>query len=178
MANSIKLGGDRVRQLRKALSDDAPAIDLRITGVLRKGSSVPERATERDEFQVGDKLIGSYIATDHRFLHARLHLERNPNPEPSSSSAPPLLATADDDQHLNPHGRVGGSWELDTTHMQPSGYVLTLRVVDRTLLGTSTVTRWSGSISIDFWLAPARAEPVSALSAAASGRGFSHVRGA
>lgn len=58
--------------------------------------------------------------------------------------------------------------------MQPSDYVLTLRVVDRTLLDSS-VPRWSSEVSIHFRLAPA-IEPISAVSATSSGRGFSHVR--
>jgi hypothetical protein len=156
VAYSIDVGSERVRQLKKALGDDAPALDLRITGVIRKGSSVATPAAECDEIHVGDKLIGSYVAIDRHFLHARLHLQRNPNPNPPSSSAPPQLLGVADNDDLNPYGQVGGSWELDTTHMQPSGYTLTLRVFDRTLLGSSTITRWSGSIALDFHLAPPR----------------------
>jgi hypothetical protein len=149
VANSIDV------ELGVARGDEASAIDLRITGVIREGSSVATAMCEGDEIRVGDKLLGSYVATDRHFLHARLHLQRTPIAHPPSSSAPPL-GIADDDRHLNPSGQVIGTWELDTTHMQPSSYTLTLRVVDRTLLGGSTVTRWSGSVAIDFQLAPAR----------------------
>jgi hypothetical protein len=158
--------------LKRALSEESPPIDLRITAVIRSGSYVATPASIDDELHVGDKLIGSYVTTDRHFLHARLHLQRNPDPNPPRSSAP-LLGLANDD-HLNPAGHVGGSWELDTTHMQPSDYVLTLRVVDRTLLDSS-VPRWSSSVSIHFRLEPA-SEPISAVSATSSRRGFSHVR--
>lgn len=170
MANSIDLGGGRVRQFKEALGYDGPALDLRITAVVRRGSSTPTPASNVDEFHVGDRLIGTFVATDRHFLRARLHLQRKSDPNPPRPSAP--LLGVEDDRHLDPHGHAGGTWELDTTHMQPSDYVLTLQAVDRTLLDSGSVTRWSGSAAIDFRLAP----PISAFSATARGRGFSHVR--
>lgn len=108
MANSIDVGSGGVRRLKRALSDESPPIDLRIIAVIRSGSTVPTPASVDDEFHVGDKLIGSYVASARRFLHARLHLRRHPDPNPPRSSAPPLLGLANDD-HLNPTGHIGGN---------------------------------------------------------------------
>lgn len=177
MANSIDVGGARLRQMKKALGDNAPATDLRITAVIRKGASEATPATSADHFHVGDRLIGSYVAIERHFLRVRLHLQPESTPEsaqPPSDS--PLLGVVDDDHHLDAPGRSSSSWELDTTHMQPGGYVLLLQVVDRTRLASGVVTRWSDSVAIGFRLAPAPAETLSALSATPIERGFSHAR--
>lgn len=176
MANSIDFGSARARQIKKALGDETRGLDLRVTAVIRRASTEATPASSADEFQVGDKLIGTYVATDRHFLRARLHLQRKSAPIPPRSSTPLLGVGEDDGRELDPRGDAGGTWELDTTHMQPSDYVLTLEVVDRTLLDSGSVTRWSGSVAIDFRLSPAREQPASALSATTSRRGFSHVR--
>ncbi|HLT40423.1 MAG TPA: hypothetical protein VK034_29290 [Enhygromyxa sp.] len=138
-------------RLPVALGDDSRVIDLRITGVIREGANVVTPVADCDELHIGDRLIGSYIASGLREGRVRLHVRANPSPcsrptdMPSSNDAP------------------DGSWELHTTNMRPGGYTLTLQLVDPTSAGCR------GSVALDFWLvgrlvgrAPERLEPAAA----------------
>jgi hypothetical protein len=121
---------------------EAPAIDLRITGVIREGSNAITPVFEGDELYVGDRLIGSYVAADRRNRAVRLRIQPSPHPRPGASSP----TSVEDDARSR-----DGSWELHTANMRPCGYTLTLRLLEPTSDGS---TRCCGSAMIDFRLEP------------------------
>lgn len=143
MANPVNFGSARLRQLRAPL-DHGPALDLRITGVIREGSNSVTPVAECEGVHVGDRLLGSYAATASH--HGRARLQIRPSTRPCTN-APKLPEPSDDERSPT------GSWELDTTHMRPRGYTLSLRILDRSLAET---TRCYGSIALDFHLHPRR----------------------
>ncbi len=135
------------------LDNEQPKADLRITGVVRKGANVVTPAGDCGKFHVGDKLVGTYVATDVNFGSAGLVLQPNPTPSPPVPVTPPvLLGVSSYVGGLNPYGEFGGSWELDTTGMRPCGYTLTLAVVDRTIVDSSTLDHWRNSMTVGFCL--------------------------
>src|SRR5690606_34014891 len=106
-----------------------------------------------DKFFVGDKLIGTYVATDQHFGQANLMLQPDPTPNPPAPvQSPTLLGVRSYDGGLNPYGEAGGSWELDTTDMRPCGYTLTLDVIDRTIVNSSTASHWRQPVTVGFCL--------------------------
>lgn len=136
----------KVARLPVTQSDDAPELDLRITGVIREGSNEITPSADCEQLFVGDTLIGSYVATDRR-CRVRLHVGTTP---PASSRPSPVWPA------IGSPRAPDGTWELHTANMQPSSYTLTLRTVDRALAGDSTPC--CGSVALDFRLEP-RAAP-------------------
>lgn len=143
MANPVDFGSARFRHLHAHL-DHGPAIDLRITGVIREGSNSVTPAAECDAVHVGDRLLGDYVATAGHRGRARLQVQPAP---PPWTIAPKLPESSDDEREPS------GTWELDTSHMRPSGYTLSLQILGRSPVGTS---RCYGSVALNFFLQPRR----------------------
>jgi hypothetical protein len=145
--------GSMRQSVRVHIDNQRPHAELRITGVMRKGTNQVVAVGECDKFAVGDKLIGTYVATDKHFARANLIVRPDPRPAAQAViSAPVMRGVSRYAGGLNPFGERGSTWELDTTNMRPCGYTLTLDVVDRTIVDSSTVEHWRTAVTVGFSL--------------------------
>jgi hypothetical protein len=80
------------------------------------------------DFKVGDKIDGSYWASDNEALdHVAFSLEPFPKFIGHAVTSPPSLTSQ------------SGTWQLDTTGLAPCGYVVRLDAVDRTIVNSGGV---------------------------------------
>lgn len=142
MSNPVDLATPRPGDL-EATPDRGSTIIVRITGVIREGSHEVTPINDCDGLHVGDRLIGRYVApTGHR---GRACLQVQPTPTSSTTREPPI---ADDPE-------TSGTWELDTTHMRPRRYSVSLRILDGALVGSP---RCYSSVAVEFCLQPRLSE--------------------
>ncbi|MFN2255048.1 MAG: hypothetical protein ACK2U6_12475 [Candidatus Promineifilaceae bacterium] len=90
------------------------------------------------DFTIGDVINGTYEATDNHFRQLTLSVEpalggsfTTPAPLPAGSTMP---LTRTYDGGVSTFGEAG-NWSLDTSGMPQCGYVIRLRVWDRTIVG-------------------------------------------
>ena len=133
------------------LDEVAPVTTLAITEFARNGVTYPAEGCMK--FQQGDLLIGTYSATDQHFRYLELILEP-PSPLGVTPSPAQVLPIA-------PSTGVSGTWHLDTTNLDPGGYVVRLRAGDATIVSgypvgwESPSSRWVPASS-DQWPAATR----------------------
>jgi hypothetical protein len=115
------------------LDETRPVPDLEITEFVRNGVTHPAEGCMK--FQQGDLLIGTYSATD---LHFRfLELILDPPSPLGVTPTPPAVAP------VRPSTGVSGTWQLDTTNLDPCGYVVRMRTWDTTIVSEDPVG-WEG----------------------------------
>jgi hypothetical protein len=90
------------------------------------------------DFTIGDVINGTYEATDNHFRQLTLSVEpalggsfTSPAPLPAGSTMPLTRTYAGG---VSTFGEAG-NWSLDTSGMPQCGYVIRLRVWDRTIVG-------------------------------------------
>lgn len=89
-----------------------------------------------DSLAVGrDLLIGTYSATDAHFRVLELILDP---PSPLGVTPTPSVV-----EPVRPSTGVSGSWQLDTTNLDPCGYVVRMRTWDTTIVSEDPVG-WEG----------------------------------
>jgi hypothetical protein len=113
------------------------------------GSTEP--ASECGKFTVGDTIHGSYSASDEHFRRLSFGVQpgshaKGATIDPSSRSYPTV-----------PTSGESGTWTLDTSGMDPCGYIARLHVHDRTIVNSGHVG-WNAGSSAGFCL---EAEPES-----------------
>lgn len=106
------------------LDETPPVSALAITEFVRNGVTYPAEGCMR--FQQGDLLIGTYSATDLHFRYLELILDP-PNLLGVAPSPSQVLPVA-------PSTGVSGTWQLDTTNLDPCGYVVRLPSWDATIV--------------------------------------------
>jgi hypothetical protein len=114
--------------------DETPPVPLlQITEFVRDGVTYPAEGCMK--FKQRDLLIGTYSATDLHFRKLELILDP-PSPmgvTPTPSSVVPAP----------PSTGVSGSWQLDTTNLDPCGYVVRMRTWDATIVSEDPIG-WEG----------------------------------
>jgi hypothetical protein len=129
------------------LDERAPSAAVAITGFSRDGGPV-NPAVSCGTFQVGDVLHGTYSTFDAEGHFSRLSLRVEPagpangaTVNPASRSYPALVPTIGEN----------GTWTLDTSPMDPCGYVIYLDVSDRTIVHSGSLG-WDNHASAGFCL--------------------------
>jgi hypothetical protein len=122
------------------LDEIAPATTLDIVEFVRNGVTHPAAGCMK--FQQGDLLIGTYSATDvhFRFLELILDPPSLLGVTPSPSQVLPVA----------PSTGVSGTWQLDTTNLDPCGYVVRLRAWDATIVSGSASGWESAELAVGF----------------------------
>jgi hypothetical protein len=122
------------------LDEIAPATTLDIVEFVRNGVTHPAAGCMK--FQQGDLLIGTYSATDlhFRFLELILDPPSLLGVTPSPSQVLPVA----------PSTGVSGTWQLDTTNLDPCGYVVRLRAWDATIVSGSAIGWESAELAVGF----------------------------
>lgn len=130
------------------LDEIAPKADVTITGFSRGGGPV-QPAIDCATLQKGDIIHGQYTALDPDGHFGSLSLTVQPSGpahgatvNPSSRSYP-VVST---------NGEVG-NWTLDTSAMDPCGYVVRLNVADRTIVHSNAAISWTDEDFVGFCLA-------------------------
>lgn len=124
------------------LDQKAPDVKIWITDYDRNGSN--NQAKNCDTFQVGDVIHGQYSVSDEHFGSLSLQVEPDlPGNTiiltPTSRSYPTVPTTGET-----------GKWTLDTSKMQPCGYVVRIFVTDRTIVSCNG--GWPNKDSVGFCL--------------------------
>ncbi len=133
------------RQTIKVFLDEvAPTAKLKITGFTRGGGPVIA-ATDCDTLQKGDIIHGTYESLDEHFGSLSMTIEppshvHGAAVDPSSRAFPVVPTTGE-----------SGTWTLDTSLMDPCGYVIRLSTADRTLVNSSG-TGWTNADFVGFCL--------------------------
>ena len=122
------------------LDEIAPVSTLAITEFVRNGVTHP--ATGCMKFQQGDLLIGTYSATDLHFRLVELILDP---PSPLGVAPSPSLVVP-----VAPSTGVSGTWQLDTTNLDPCGYVVRLRSWDATIVSGGSSGWESAELAVGF----------------------------
>lgn len=104
-----------------------PAID--ITHFSTDGGVTWQAALACGEFAPGVWIKGTYSVTDEHFRILSLIVEPS-GPAGGATPSPSLRSYP-----MVPTGGEAGTWTLDTSPMQPCGYVVRLDVYDRTIVG-------------------------------------------
>ncbi len=131
-------------QVAVRLDEDPPAAAVSITGFTRGGGPL-HPALPCGKFLPGDIIHGSYAAGDEHFGRLVLSVEpaapaHGAAPSPSQRSYPIVPTTGE-----------SGSWSLDTSGMDPCGYIVRLWVRDRTIVNSGSIG-WHSSDSVGFCL--------------------------
>ncbi|MDT4966783.1 MAG: hypothetical protein QOJ64_1520, partial [Acidobacteriota bacterium] len=135
------------RQSVKVFLDEIPPeADVKITGFTRGGGPL-QPSVDCATLQKGDIIHGEYTALDEHFSSLSLTVQPSGIPgahgatvNPPSRSYPIPVPTT---------GEVG-TWTLDTSTMDPCGYVVRLVVSDRTIVSGSG--GWSSEDFVGFCL--------------------------
>ncbi len=140
------MGSARVRQRHAATVDRGSTVELRITGVIRAGSFEVTPVAECARLHVGDRLIGCWLAPAGHRGRPRLQVQLSSTTEPSSGAFERASQPPSDGLESS-----RGTWELDTTHMRPRRYGVSLRLVGGSQIGD---TPSYGSVAVEFRLEP------------------------
>ena len=129
------------------LDQNAPSANVAITGYSHGGGPV-QPAESCGKFQVGDVIHGTYSTVDaeshfNSFSLGVLPSGNAVNPAGGSYPIPPVSTNG-----------AAGTWTLDTTGMEPCGYVVELVVNDRTIVNSGSIG-WYNDNSAGFCLDPA-----------------------
>lgn len=139
---SCASGGTRSNVI-VCLDNAAPSAHVAITGYLPAGASgTPIPASNCGTFMKKEKIVGTYSTYD-AHLHWRtksLHVEPT---GPAHGAAPVITILST--------GAAGenGTWELDTSGMDPCGYIMYLWTEDRTIVDSGTIG-WENGHSCGF----------------------------
>lgn len=133
------------------LDEVAPTANIQITGFSRGGGPV-QPAVECSTFQVDDVIYGTYVVSDQHFNRLTLTVEPT-GPASGATISPPSKAYP-----IVPTTGEMGTWSLDTSGMQPCGYIVRLWVEDRTIVNSGFIG-WENHDSIGFCLETAPEEP-------------------
>ncbi|MCX6676539.1 MAG: hypothetical protein NTU95_01160 [Methanothrix sp.] len=109
------------------LDQEAPKTKIAITEFSRNGGP-KQKAKSCDTFQIGDIIYGTYEVSDEHFRTLELSVEpsgfaHGSHVIPGSRSYPDVPTIGE-----------SGEWHLDTTNMEPCGYVVRIRSWDRTIV--------------------------------------------
>jgi hypothetical protein len=126
------------------LDEQAPTASIAITGFSRGGGPV-QPAAKCGKFLVDDVLHGTYSTSDEHFRILYLWVEpsgpaHGASPNPSQRKFPVVPTTGE-----------SGTWTLDTSGMDPCGYIVKLWVEDRTIINSGSIG-WEASDSAGFCL--------------------------
>ena len=118
--------GSTRRNVKVLLDEVAPTPEIHITQFSR-GGGPRQPAVECGTFQVGDVIYGTYTTTDEHFRKLTLTVEptgpaHGATVSPSSRTYPAVPTIGET-----------GTWSLDTSPMDPCGYIVRLWVWDRTI---------------------------------------------
>ncbi len=141
------VGGASYTTVRVRVDNKRPNADLTITGFVRQGVTYPAGAC--GTFRVGDIIQGTYQADDIHFGHTWFILAPSAQANGASVHKTPVV--------LNFH-QEQGTWELDTSVMDPCGYTVFLYAIDRTIINSGAIG-WRKSQAVGFCLRPAHVEP-------------------
>jgi hypothetical protein len=119
--------------LTVCLDEVAPETALAITGFVRDGVTYPADACMK--FNQGDLLFGTYSGTDQHFGYLTLTLDP---PTPLGVQPSPALVVP-----IQPATGASGTWQLDTTNLDPCGYVVRLDARDTTIVSGGS-GGWAG----------------------------------
>lgn len=115
--NSAHVDQDETPWYHIRLDNTSPSAELTIDGVIC-GKYTP-----------GDEITGKFVARDHHFGHFVLRtLPSSLSPNQPKTGIPPV-SSGEYQTALSP----GDAWKLDTAGMTPCGYVIDVRVWDRTI---------------------------------------------
>ncbi len=122
------------------LDETPPVSALAITEFVRNGVTYPAEGCMR--FQQGDLLIGTYQATDLHFRYLVLILDPPSllGVQPAPSQVLPVA----------PSTGVTGTWQLDTTNLDPCGYVVRLRSWDAAIVSGDAIGWESPELAVGF----------------------------
>jgi hypothetical protein len=126
------------------LDEIAPDCDLAITGYTRAGGPL-RVAMDCDTFKVGDVIHGSYGVADEHAGGFTLTVE------PAGPAHGPTLLPPGKTYPVLPTIGESASWTLDTTGMDPCGYIVRLWSWDRTI-ADGNGSGWKCTQSVGFCL--------------------------
>lgn len=140
------LDGSTRQSVKVRLDQSVPVATLAITGFSKNGGPV-QPADHCDSFEKGVVIHGTYSATDADDHFRLLTLTLQPasaaggaSPDPSVRAYPTV-----------PGSGESGSWTLETSDMDPCGYVVWLQVWDRTIRHCSAIG-WGDEDFVGFCL--------------------------
>jgi len=127
-----------------ALDEDVPVAAITITDFSTDNGVTWQPAIACGDFIAGVLIRGTYSVTDEHFGSLSLSVEppgpaHGATPSPSSRSYPIVPTTGE-----------SGTWVLNTTGMDPCGYVVRIDVGDRTIVSANG--GWPNSASVGFCL--------------------------
>lgn len=114
------------------------------------------------KFNIGDKIKGNFSAKDERHLQ-RVYLSLAPHGnealETSSinSFGDPIISLPGSKSIViadttSDYDKVIGNWEIDTSNLPACGYTIHVRAVDRTIVNSSYIGKYSSNVSKGFCL--------------------------
>jgi hypothetical protein len=129
------------------LDEVTPTANVQITGFSRGGGPI-QPAADCETFQVGDVIYGTYSTFDEHFGSLSL------SAEPSAPAHCATVNPATRAYPIVPTTGETGNWSLDTSAMDPCGYIVRLYVVDRTIV-SGDASGWKNAHSVGFCLVAA-----------------------
>jgi len=123
-------------------------VEVTITGYQRGSDSTVYPGEECGKFLTNDVIHGTYTATDAHFKSLTLTVlpagpAHGATVNPSSRVySPPTIVTGE-----------SGNWTLNTSGMDPCGYIVRLSVRDRTIVNSGSIGWWNGD-SVGFCIEP------------------------
>jgi hypothetical protein len=127
-----------------SLDEVAPVPDIKITDVSTDGGVTWTAAAACGEFAPGVRIRGSYSVSDEHFGSLSITIE------PAGPAGGAVVSPSSRSYPVVPTFGESGTWTLDTTPMQPCGYVLRLDTSDRTIV--SAGGGWSNFAAVGFCL--------------------------
>lgn len=131
------------------LDQDKPeVVDFRITHFKANASAPWQAAQDCDKFNVGQIIKGTYEVSDEHFRVMTLKVLPTDHANGATVNPPSKTYYAPD---FEPTTGTSGEWVLDTTGMDPCGYVVLLEVWDRTV-ASCDADGWYNRDSVGFCL--------------------------
>jgi hypothetical protein len=131
------------------LDQDRPeVVDFRITHFRANASAPWQAAQDCDKFNVGQIIKGTYEVSDEHFRVMTLKVLPKDHANGATVDPPSKTYYAPD---FEPTTGTSGEWILDTTGMDPCGYVVLLEVWDRTI-ASCDADGWYNRDSVGFCL--------------------------
>jgi len=148
--------GSTRSKVKVRLDNERPSADITITGYQRGsdptvhpiGAGTPEKC---GKFLIGDVIHGTYSVTDEHF--GKLTLTVHPSGPAHGATVNPPERQYD----IVPTTGESGTWMLDTSGMDPCGYIVRLWVRDRTIVDSGYIG-WRNIDDVGFCLEEAPEE--------------------
>jgi hypothetical protein len=148
IASGIILCGDGSTRssVRLRLDNKKPDPSIAIIGVQHGGSGSVNPAAQCGEFLVGDVIHGTYAVSDEHF--GVLTLSVIPSGPAHGATVNPSVRA----YNVVPGTGESGTWSLDTSGMDPCGYVVRLWTRDRTIVDSAVQNGWRNHADVGFCL--------------------------